>query len=204
MAKDKARTHAGDLWVFGYGSLMWNPGFEFVARAPALLRGYHRSFCVYSHEYRGTPERPGLVLGLERGGSCRGVAFLVEAARAAEVLAYLDAREKPQEIYRRRQVPIEVHADPVWPAPGHAVHHGTRRGVRRVAAHTYVVSRTAPQYAGRLPPERAVPLFLQGVGETGRAWDYLESTVAHLEAMGFHDSRLHDLRARVRKARGLA
>jgi glutathione-specific gamma-glutamylcyclotransferase len=204
MARTAGQAGAGDIWVFGYGSLMWQPGFEFVARAPALLRGYHRSFCVYSHEYRGTPERPGLVLGLEPGGSCRGVAFLVAAARAAEVVAYLDAREKPQEIYRRKHVPIEVHADPAWPAPGHETHHGTARGVRREMAYAYVVRRTAPQYAGSLPPERAVALFLQGVGETGRAWDYLESTVAHLEEMGFHDKRLHDLRARVRKARGLA
>ena len=73
-----------DLWVFGYGSLMWRPGFEHEERHSALLRGYHRAFCVYSHVHRGTPEKPGLVFGLDAGGSCRGVAFRVAASRAAE------------------------------------------------------------------------------------------------------------------------
>jgi cation transport protein ChaC len=174
----------GDIWVFGYGSLMWNPGFAHAASAPALLRGYHRSFCVYSHHYRGTPDRPGLVLGLERGGACRGVAFRVAAARAAEVLAYLDAREIPHEVYRRRLVAVELHP--------------TGKAARRVRAHTYVVRRDHVQYAGRLPVERCVELFLQGVGRSGPAHAYLENTVTHLEDLGFRDPRLHDLLARVR------
>jgi cation transport protein ChaC len=178
----------GDIWVFGYGSLMWNPGFAHVARAPALLRGYHRSFCVYSHHYRGTPDRPGLVLGLEPGGACRGVAFRVAAARAAEVLAYLDAREIPREIYRRRHVTVELHE------PG--------RPARRVPAHTYVVRRDHVQYAGGLPIERCVELFLQGVGRSGPAHEYLENTVGHLEDLGFRDPRLHELLVRVRARLG--
>src|SRR2546429_8369591 len=84
----------GDLWVFGYGSLMWRPGFEFIERAPARLIGEHRALCVYSFVHRGTPERPGLVLGLDRGGTCRGMAFRVAAAEPAATLAYLRAREQ--------------------------------------------------------------------------------------------------------------
>ena len=174
-----------DIWVFGYGSLMWRPGFAFAARHAALLRGYHRSFCVYSHHYRGTPDRPGLVLGLEPGGACLGVAFRVAAARADDTLAYLDAREIPHEVYRRRLVPVEVH--------------GGRR--RRVMAYTYVVRRDHVQYAGRLPVARAVELVLQGHGRSGPAHEYLENTVTHLEDMGLRDPRLHDLLVRVRERR---
>ena len=83
----------GDIWIFGYGSLMWRPNFPFTAAAPALLRGYHRSLCIYSTEYRGTWERPGLVLGLDRGGSCRGQAMKVADKDADEVIAYLHERE---------------------------------------------------------------------------------------------------------------
>jgi cation transport protein ChaC len=179
-------AQASDIWVFGYGSLMWRPGFEHAERAPALLRGYHRAFCVYSHHYRGTPDRPGLVLGLERGGSCRGVAFRVEAAQADDVLRYLDAREIPHQVYRRRVVPVELHGHPA----------------RTARAHTYVTRRDHVQYAGRLPIERAVELFLQGVGVSGPAHAYLASTVEHLEAMGFRDPRLHELYVRVRERLG--
>src|SRR4051812_41640052 len=83
----------GDLWVFGYGSLMWDPGFEYLRSAPAMLRGYHRSFCVCSTRYRGTPEQPGLVLGLDRGGACRGIGFLIADACVDAVLRNLWERE---------------------------------------------------------------------------------------------------------------
>src|SRR3546814_813588 len=91
-----------DVWVFGYGSLMWNPGFAFLERQPALLRGYHRAFCIYSEHYRGTRERPGLVLGLDRGGSCRGIAFRVAQAAARAVLGYLWDREMVPSVYAPR------------------------------------------------------------------------------------------------------
>src|SRR5687767_8101396 len=89
-----------DLWVFGYGSLIWRPGFDFIERAPARLIGAHRALCVLSHVHRGTPERPGLVLGLDRGGACRGVAFRVAGAHRAETIAYLRSREQVTMVYR--------------------------------------------------------------------------------------------------------
>jgi len=90
----------GDLWIFGYGSLMWDPGFPYKTRAPALVRGYHRAFCINSNRWRGTPEQPGLVLGLDRGGACRGVAYLVDRANVASTINGLWAREMRRHIYR--------------------------------------------------------------------------------------------------------
>jgi len=89
-----------DLWVFGYGSLMWRPGFEFVEQVPARLIGEHRALCVYSFDHRGTPEKPGLVLGLDRGGACRGIAFRVEARLRSRTIEYLRGREQTTHVYR--------------------------------------------------------------------------------------------------------
>ena len=89
----------GDLWVFGYGSLMWRPDFEFVEQVPARLIGAHRALCVYSFDHRGTVERPGLVLGLDHGGACRGIAFRVAASRRGATVAYLRAREQTTNVY---------------------------------------------------------------------------------------------------------
>ncbi len=100
----------GQLYVFGYGSLIWRPGFAHDQAHPALLRGFHRRFCLWSRLYRGTPEAPGLVLGLDRGGACRGVAFRVPAAQARAVLAYLEERENPagETVYHRRVLPVRL------------------------------------------------------------------------------------------------
>ena len=166
---------AGDpLWIFGYGSLMWRPGFAHDAAEPALLHGYHRAFCVYSVHYRGTAARPGLVLGLDRGGSCRGRAFRVAAADAEAVIAYLDAREQVTAVYLRRRVTIEI-------------------GGARTAAVTYVADRAHGQYAGKLPPRRAAEIILGGHGVAGDNPEYLEHTVAHLDELGIKDGPLHDL-----------
>lgn len=174
----------GDIWVFAYGSLMWNPQFDHLGMAPALLRGYHRAFCVYSHVWRGTRARPGLVLGLDSGGSCKGQVFLVAAAGASDVIGYLDRRERVTEVYLRRSVPIKV-----TPAEGDPI---------RVMAYAYVVDRGHHQYAGKLPPDQAAALILQGRGKSGANHEYLASTVIHLDQMGIKESPLHLLEAKVR------
>ncbi|MFQ5959201.1 MAG: gamma-glutamylcyclotransferase [Alphaproteobacteria bacterium] len=163
-----------DIWVFGYGSLMWRPEFPHRAAEPALIRGYHRAFCVRSVRYRGTRERPGLVLGLDRGGSCRGRAFRVAGPDAADVLAYLDEREMITRVYVRRIVPVEL-----------------ARG--RVRAYTFVVDRAHEQYAGKLSFERAAEIILNGTGAAGDNVEYLENTVAHLDELGIADGPLHVL-----------
>ena len=124
------------FWIFGYGSLMWRPGFEYSRREPALIRGYHRRLCVYSHVHRGTPERPGLVLGLDRGGSCHGVAFMIEPLGWSAALSYLREREQVTKVYAERCTTIELLASH-----------------ERVEAVTYVVDRKHQQYAGVLPLE---------------------------------------------------
>lgn len=166
-----------DLWVFGYGSLMWRPGFDFVERIPARLIGEHRALCVYSFVHRGTPEQPGLVLGLDRGGACRGIAFRVADAQRAATVAYLREREQVTSVYRevRRSVWLEDDAR------------------RRISALTYVVDRGHPQYAGRLNPAEQLRLVRQGHGHSGANRDYVLSTVRALEAQGCRDPQLHRL-----------
>ena len=166
----------GDLWVFGYGSLMWRPGFDFCAREPGLLYGYHRSLCMYSYRHRGTRRRPGLVLGLDRGGACRGMAYRIERARATEVLRYLWEREMVSYTYLPRTVRVRL-----------------RDGT--VAARTFVVDRCSAQYAAGLSPDAAAAIIRSAAGEGGRNRDYLASTVRHLEDLGIADGPLHRLLA---------
>ena len=184
---------SGEVWVFAYGSLMWDPGFAYLEAAPALLRGYHRAFCIYSFVYRGTEARPGLVLGLDRGGACKGMAFRIAAAEGAGVLDYLDAREKVTDVYVRRAVPITVGGAPLS-AGGRPL----SAGGRKVTAHTYVVDRGHHQYAGKQTLRQAVRLIAQGAGVGGSNRDYLESTVDHLDELGITDGPLHRLHALVR------
>jgi len=172
---------SGDLWVFGYGSLMWRPGFDFLERVPARLIGLHRSLCVYSHVHRGTPERPGLVLGLDRGGACRGMAFRVAAALRDETIAYLREREQATSVYLEveRVVTLETAGSP------------------RVRALTYIVDRGHTQYAGRLPLDQQLPIVRQGHGHSGANPDYVTNTVKAIEDLGFRDPDLHWLAARL-------
>src|SRR5258706_2378692 len=135
----------GDLWVFGYGSLMWSPGFRSSQKSAGKVHGYHRSLCVYSHRYRGTPRRPGLVMGLCQGGSCWGMVYRVAAARAARVLNYLYRREMRNRVYRPRFVRVGI------------------RGGREVRALALVADAGHRQFAGDLRIQRTVRLVAQGV-----------------------------------------
>lgn len=176
----------GDLWVFAYGSLIWKPGFAHAGRFPARLRGYHRSFCLWSHRYRGTPERPGLVLGLDRGGACRGVVFRVPGAAAAEVLAYLDARELPdgaEVVYHRRTLHVDVDRP-------RGQTEGQGREPSRVPAIAYVANRACRLYVQRLDAPQAAATIAGGHGQMGPNREYLVNTIAHLAEIGVQDAGL--------------
>ena len=175
----EAELSKGDLWVFGYGSLIWNPGFEYEERIEAKLIGAHRALCVYSFVHRGTPEKPGLVLGLDRGGACRGVAFRVAARQRGETVEYLRSREQTTNVYREvmRSVWLEDEAR------------------QRVSALAYVVDRGHVQYAGRLSLADQLRYVQQGHGRSGNNRDYVLSTVASIEKQGFRDAQLHQLAA---------
>jgi glutathione-specific gamma-glutamylcyclotransferase len=174
-----------DLWVFGYGSLMWRPDFEYLERLPARLIGLHRALCVYSVVHRGTPERPGLVLGLDRGGACRGIAYRVAAGQREATIAYLRAREQATTVYLETMRRVFLAASPPYPA-------------RDVSALVFVVDRSHSQYAGRLDIERALHLVRQGHGRSGANRDYVLSTVAEIEAQGCHDPALHRIAQRLK------
>ncbi len=167
----------GDLWVFGYGSLMWRPGFDVIERVGARLEGYHRSFCITSTHHRGSADRPGLVLGLDRGGSCRGVAYRVAAAQAREVHDYLRQRELVSGVYREAHLPVALDG---------AEH-------RRVAALAYIVERAHPSYAGRLPLSRQVEMIRGARGLSGDNLDYLVNTIVHLREVGIRERDLERL-----------
>ncbi|MDR4306315.1 gamma-glutamylcyclotransferase [Chelatococcus sambhunathii] len=166
-----------DLWVFAYGSLMWRPGFEAVEQLRAVVDGYHRAMCIESHRHRGTPERPGLVLGLDEGGSCCGVAFRVEAAAAAAALAYLRERELVTGVYDERMLPARL-------ADG-----------RTVSALAYVVNRAHAQYVGRLTPEETLSRISGSVGLAGPNPDYVLNTARELDRLGVSDPALSWLAA---------
>jgi cation transport protein ChaC len=169
----------GNLYVFGYGSLIWKPGFPHAGMHPALLRGFHRRFCIWSRRYRGTPEAPGLVLGLDRGGACRGVAFRVPGVEAPEVLDYLQEREMPgnEAVYERRMLPVRLL--------------DSGRTVRAVA---FVANREHASYC-RPAAEAAAAAIARGVGQMGPNREYLLNTVAHLRAIGVRDAGLDRIAA---------
>jgi cation transport protein ChaC len=171
-----------DLWVFGYGSLMWRPGFDFLERVPARLIGLHRALCVYSFVHRGTPERPGLVLGLDRGGMCRGIAFRVAAPARAITIAYLREREQVTTVYLETMRRIELEEE-------------ARRQLRALC---FVVDRSHTQYAGRLTLAECVHHVRQGHGRSGPNRDYVLETVQALEALGYRETDLHLIAERLK------
>jgi cation transport protein ChaC len=169
-----------NLWVFGYGSLMWRPGFAYTRRCKAILRGWRRSLCVYSHVYRGSPERPGLVLGLDRGGACQGAAFQVDAALREATIRYLREREQVTAVYLERVAPIRLECGD------------------RVLALTYVADRLHQQYAGRLEREAMLEYVRAGKGCSGDNAEYVLETCDHLRAIGVRDRDLEWLSAQLR------
>lgn len=171
----------GDLWVFGYGSLMWRTGFDYLERRQARLIGAHRALCVYSHIHRGTPERPGLVLGLDRGGACRGVAFRVAAVKASETLAYLQERELVTKVYKEAVRPVDLLDGPA----------------ARVRALCFLVDRSHPQYAGGLSLDEQLHLVRQGHGRSGANPEYVLETVKHMRELGIVDPGLEWLAERL-------
>ncbi|MEO1199502.1 MAG: gamma-glutamylcyclotransferase, partial [Pseudomonadota bacterium] len=163
---------------------MWRPGFPHEDAVPARLTGAHRALCVYSHVHRGTPSRPGLVLGLDRGGACRGVAFRVASTDWEETVAYLRAREQATAVYLERLRPVTLIMSDNGSGPS-------------VSALTYLVDRDHIQYAGRLSEDRQHSLVLDGHGQAGPNIDYIVNTVAHLRELGIHDVQLMRLAERL-------
>ena len=175
------RLPKGDFWVFGYGSLMWRPGFPALEKRPGRLPGFHRRYCVYSYYHRGSPRVPGLVFGLDRGGSCRGMAYRVAGKEGAAVMDFLYDRELVTAVYVPRWVKV-----------------ATAEGLVRAA--TFTVDRRHQQYAGRLSDAQAVRVIRQGRGANGSSRDYLASMVGHLRAAGLPDSGLEGLLEEVDQA----
>lgn len=173
------------LWIFAYGSLMWNPGLAFVAKRVGTIYGYHRSFCLWSRINRGTPERPGLVLTLERGGCCRGLAFRLTGSTSRDELLALWRREMSMGSYHPRW--LEFHA-----------------GADRFAALAFIVNRACSGYAGKLPMDATVQAIATARGKFGSSAEYLFQTQAALESHGILDARVKRLADRVKShlARG--
>jgi cation transport protein ChaC len=162
-------------WVFGYGSLIWRPGFPFVRQVPALLNGAHRSLCIYSHRHRGTEAQPGLVFGLVRGGSCRGMGFEVDGRVWPEVVDYLRERELDKGVYREALRTVRVD------------------GVGQVDALAFLVDEKHAQYAGRLAIAEQARLVREGRGESGANTEYVLETARTLKSMGIRDRYLDEL-----------
>lgn len=173
-------------WVFGYGSLIWRPGFAFERAERALLRGVHRRLCIYSHRHRGTAERPGLVFGLERGGACVGMAFKVAEADWLEVRDYLREREQVTGVYLETTRPARL-------ASGELV-----------KALTFVADPNHVQYAGRLSLEEQLALVDGAVGEAGPNIDYVLNTARHLREMGIADRQVQALAGMIERNRDVA
>ena len=182
MVDTAGAAKGGELWVFGYGSLMWRPGFDHVEAVHARLEGWHRAPCVLSHVHRGTPERPGVVLGLDRGGSCEGLAFRVPPGGRVRVLDYLRAREQVTMVYQERMLPVTL-------ADG-----------RRVEAVAYTVDRTHVQYAHALPLSELLERIAGARGQSGENPDYFRETAAKLDELAIRDDLVTRIASRLPQA----
>jgi len=175
-------TQPGRIWVFGYGSLMWNPAFHYVERRTARIHGFHRQFCLWSRGGRGTPERPGLMLSLESGGSCVGVAYRIAPEAAITELDLLWRREMASRSYRAVWVNL----------------HMQQRMERGIA---FAVNRAHERYVPGLDAETIARYLATGRGTNGDCCDYLFDTVDHLRELGIRDRRMDALERRVRELR---
>ncbi|MEM1073074.1 MAG: gamma-glutamylcyclotransferase [Pseudomonadota bacterium] len=169
------------MWVFGYGSLLWNPGFEVTEQVIATLPGYARSFCMRSIHHRGTEEHPGLVLALDKdpAHACEGVALAVKPGIEDQTLAYLRERELISSAYLERELDVDLHDG------------------RRVKALVYIINPDHVQYCGGLPLEEQAQIISSAVGGMGPNTEYLFNTAQHLSEIGLHDPDLEWLSHRV-------
>lgn len=173
---------AGDVWVFAYGSLIWNPTFHWAERQCADLRGYHRRFCLWTHLGRGTPDCPGLMLALEPGGSCRGVVYRIADSQRDHELMLLWRREMVTDAYRARWVKAVTPAGPV-------------------AAIAFTMNAKHHRYAGRLPDADVAAVIARAEGALGPCHSYLFSTVEHLQELGIRDRGMERLAKQVKALR---
>ena len=181
-SRDHALQHwrdAEDVWVFGYGSLIWKPEFDFVEQRPATLPGHHRALCLWSRINRGTPELPGLVFGLEAGGECHGMAFRLSAHSVAPIFETLWRREMATGAYH-----------PSW------IDCQTTHGV--VKALAFVIDQAGPAYVSEPHEDALIEIVLRASGIYGSCLDYVTQTADALEAVGIHDARLNALVARLK------
>jgi glutathione-specific gamma-glutamylcyclotransferase len=170
------------LWVFGYGSLIWDPCFVYADRQVATAHGWHRSFCMWSVHYRGTPENPGLVLALDQaeGAACRGVAFAIPAGQEAATIAALRERELISYAYLEKMIDV------------------TLSDGRVVQAVTYVINRDHDQYAGKMTLDAQAQIIATRLGVRGPNRDYLFATAQHLLELGLADAEMERLVTMVR------
>ncbi len=173
-----------EAWVFAYGSLMWNPAIEFAEASACRVEGWRRSFCFWTPLGRGTPELPGLMLALERGGSCEGIAYRLAPNQVRSELAIVWNREMLVGVYKPYWVPAEL------------------RDGRIVTAVTFEVDTAHSQYAGDLPMERTAHHLAFAEGRRGACRDYLANTWAHARALGIYDPYIEELMERVARMRG--
>jgi len=176
-----AHHPAEDLHVFGYGSLIWNPAFHFEAQMPALLRGWHRRFCLKMLVGRGTPETPGLMLALDHGGAVKGVAFRIAAAAVRAELGLLWQREMYGGAYHARWVKGQ----------------GADGSVIRAV--TFVINRSHPRYLKEISLEQTAALIATGCGDLGSCREYLENTISHLRDLGLEDTGLNRIKKAMEK-----
>ena len=177
-AETMAQATSDEIWVFGYGSLIWNPAFHYAERHTGKVHGFHRRFCLWTPVGRGTHDFPGLMLGLDRGGSCRGVVFRIEASKVESELEIIWRREMVSGSYAPRWVTAQTPGGPV----------------RAIA---FVINHAHDRYAGLLPEAQVAGIIAEAEGGLGRCCDYLFNTVAHLDELGIGDRPLSRLAAQV-------